>query len=91
MPMGGPPMPRDLRRDHLGYHSESARLFRGELGIAEALVGRSLQRFEVLRQGLFIELLEKLRLGGDVVTTDIINELTFGHTRFSVGLTRPIT
>ena len=39
--------------------------------------------FEVLPQRSFVKLREELRLDGDVIAADIVDELTFIHGRFT--------
>jgi hypothetical protein len=60
-------------------------------GVADVLLACPFQMGQVLLQCRLIKLSQEFGMGGDVVPTNIINELTLSHTLFSVGIDRPFT
>jgi len=66
-------------------HEAQIRLWLAPTGDSGVLSLGALKVFEVLRQGSFIELNKELGLGGGVEPADVVDELTFGHDRFTFG------
>jgi hypothetical protein len=54
-----------------------------ETGDVQPLVAGALQVFEVLLERCFIELCQKLGLGGTIEAADVVDELTFIHDGFN--------
>ena len=74
-------------RNHAHIFSPDGR----EDHLSEMLVTGRLQVVQILLERRFIELRQKIGVGGAVVSSDVIDNLTLGHMLFSVGSGSEIT